>query len=117
MLLVTLQLFFVMLNNFFEFVLKYPNVRFLWGLLCGVLGFLFSLYKLTKIWSRRENNKSSRMHSILFHKTKSTKNAYIACLKLNHSKKKSLTNQHLLGGDKKKGNNCTLSTCVACIFN
>lgn len=110
MLLVTLQLFLVMLNHFFELVLTYPNGRFLWEGFIWWFGVFFSLHKLPQIWSRRRNNKNSRMHSISFHKTKSTENAYTleGEVKLNHNflsskKKKSLTNQHLLAGEKKEG--------------
>lgn len=44
-------------------------------------GFFFPLYKLTQIWSTGGNNKNRGMHSISFHKTKSTENPYITCLK------------------------------------
>lgn len=108
MLLVTLQLFLVMLNHFFELVLTYPNGRFLWEGFIWWFGVFFSLHKLAQIWSRRRNNKNSRMHSISFHKTKSTENAYMleGEVKLNHnflsSKKKNPWPTSICWQEKKK---------------
>lgn len=94
-----------MLNHFFEFVLTYPNGRFLKEVIMWWFGFFSPV--LTQIWSRRGNNKNSRVHSISFHKTKSTENAYITCLKekLNliiQKKNHWPTNQHLLAGEKQE---------------
>lgn len=122
MLLVTLQLFLVMLNHFFELVLTYPNGRFLWEGFIWWFGVFISLHKLAQIWSRRRNNKNSRMHSISFHKTKSTENAYTLEGEVNHnflsSKKKIPDQPTSVGRRKKRGsNNCILSTCAAFILN